>query len=533
MGLLSGNSCNIITLLPLGLDCDSINASTPEATNGYVALYITGGTPPYNVTWDNGSHGTLLTNLNSGDYTATVVDYYGDFTATTTCSVGFDSFYLEEFQNCKDNSIIYYLADIPSIFTSGKTYNLTTQQGCWVSSGTTLYTNQTFIDNFAVIQNGPFDDCIDCETPPPPPIPLPSNLCMNIAQYDATILTSLQQVNFSSASTINGYQSWTSSTPSYTIYYNTGNTRWEVSGWTSSGVPNFPFPVNYPEGTWIVSGSYSKQVTVVSGTCVSPPLRFRITKDDPSCASVNDGSITINVQSGTPPYSYSLDGVNYQNSPNVFFGLGANNYLVYVKDSLNNVATLPVILNNTNSIGNYSLNLQVSNLSVLPVVNTSITSKRWTMSVPTLPNDKTVSFTINLSAGITAKTDSSTISMLSQLKNDISGYTTGTATLSAPTTLGYTTNTVPNIGCKGDTYYTAFTNTYNATITGNGLVVIDILQKIYTPSTLTIGCPAFGSIKDTISITNVSINPQQCSTIINNTTPNTIETSRTGFVLIG
>ena len=43
MGLLSGNSCNIITLLPLGLDCDSINASTPEATNGFIALYITGG----------------------------------------------------------------------------------------------------------------------------------------------------------------------------------------------------------------------------------------------------------------------------------------------------------------------------------------------------------------------------------------------------------------------------------------------------------------------------------------------------------
>ena len=100
MALLSGNSCNIITLFPLGLQCNSINASTPQSTNGVVTLYITGGTPPYNVTWNNGSTGTLLTNLGPGDYTATVVDYYGDFTGTTTCTVEFDSFYLEQFEDC-------------------------------------------------------------------------------------------------------------------------------------------------------------------------------------------------------------------------------------------------------------------------------------------------------------------------------------------------------------------------------------------------------------------------------------------------
>ena len=125
MGLLSGNSCNIITILPMGLDCDSIDASTPEATNGFVALYITGGTPPYTVTWENGQQGTFLSNLLPGEYTATVVDYYGDFTATTTCIVGFESFYLEEFENCKDSSKVYYLADLPSTYEVGKIYELT------------------------------------------------------------------------------------------------------------------------------------------------------------------------------------------------------------------------------------------------------------------------------------------------------------------------------------------------------------------------------------------------------------------------
>ena len=117
MGLLSGNSCNIITLLPLGLDCDSINASTPDSTNGLITLYVTGGTPPYTINWSNGAQGSLLTNLLPGDYTATVIDYYGDFTGQTTCSVDYDSFYLEQFEDCENSgTFVYYVADLPSKF---------------------------------------------------------------------------------------------------------------------------------------------------------------------------------------------------------------------------------------------------------------------------------------------------------------------------------------------------------------------------------------------------------------------------------
>jgi hypothetical protein len=60
MGLLSGNSCNIITLFPLGVECNAINSSTPESSNGVVTLFVTGGTPPYNITWSNGGQGNLL-----------------------------------------------------------------------------------------------------------------------------------------------------------------------------------------------------------------------------------------------------------------------------------------------------------------------------------------------------------------------------------------------------------------------------------------------------------------------------------------
>ena len=175
MSQLSGNSCSVITVLPLGLNCSSVNASTPQSTNGSITLFITGGTPPYNISWNNGAKGSFLTNLLAGDYTATVVDYYGDFTAKTTCTVGFKSFYLEEFKNCKNSNKVYYLAELPSIFEKGKIYELTTQSGCWISSGITLYNIQTYINSFAKIESGPYVLCDVCD-PPIPPVVYPPKL---------------------------------------------------------------------------------------------------------------------------------------------------------------------------------------------------------------------------------------------------------------------------------------------------------------------------------------------------------------------
>ena len=76
MSQLSGNSCSIITLLPLGVECESINASTPISANGLISIFITGGTPPYTTTWSNGSQGSYIFNLLPGSYTATTTDYW-------------------------------------------------------------------------------------------------------------------------------------------------------------------------------------------------------------------------------------------------------------------------------------------------------------------------------------------------------------------------------------------------------------------------------------------------------------------------
>jgi len=79
------NQCNVLTIFPMGVQCVVDNPSSIQDVDGSVFLNITGGTPPYTVMWDNNNTSPLLMNLPLGSYTATVVDNFGDYTATTTC----------------------------------------------------------------------------------------------------------------------------------------------------------------------------------------------------------------------------------------------------------------------------------------------------------------------------------------------------------------------------------------------------------------------------------------------------------------
>ena len=85
MSTIDKNSCGIVTILPMGVVTFVEQPSTPTAADGTVALYITGGTSPYSITWSNGQTNTqFLSGVTVGTYTATVVDYYGDYTGSST-----------------------------------------------------------------------------------------------------------------------------------------------------------------------------------------------------------------------------------------------------------------------------------------------------------------------------------------------------------------------------------------------------------------------------------------------------------------
>ena len=79
------NECSVITIFPLGVECFTVDPTNSNSFDGAVTLGITGGTPPYEVIWENGSLAQSLSNIGVGEYSSIVTDYYGDFTAYTTC----------------------------------------------------------------------------------------------------------------------------------------------------------------------------------------------------------------------------------------------------------------------------------------------------------------------------------------------------------------------------------------------------------------------------------------------------------------
>jgi len=82
------NECGIITILPMSVVCESSPPSVWGLEDGEVSVSISGGTAPYTVTWlNNGNVSPALEMVGNGSYTATTVDFYGDYTVTVVCDI--------------------------------------------------------------------------------------------------------------------------------------------------------------------------------------------------------------------------------------------------------------------------------------------------------------------------------------------------------------------------------------------------------------------------------------------------------------
>lgn len=95
-----------------------------------------------------------------------------------------------------------------------------------------------------------------------------------------------------------------------------------------------PAFLDLPNGTYTVTVYDDNDCTVIaSGTvAVNTLMVSAALLNDISCNGANDGTLMASVSGGTPAYTYSLDGENFQDSP-VFAGLAAGTYAVTVMDS--------------------------------------------------------------------------------------------------------------------------------------------------------------------------------------------------------
>lgn len=527
----SGNTCDIITLFPMSVECSVTDAYTPFTNDGGISLVITGGTPPYSISWSNGSNSQNLTNLQVGEYTATVVDYYGDFTGTTTCTVGNVTFYLEEFESCTSpGTNLYYLANMSNQFSANTIYSLNLQSGCWISNGTLLYTAQTYYNYTATTVTGPFDTCVEC-IPTVPELLNVSGMCLttyyNNAQY---------QYQFYSGNTINGYPSWTGSSPNRLIYYNTGNTMWSITNWGPNfqGTPLLQSPVSPPIGAWTVAGS-NQPVSVSIGNC-SDTISAVVVSNVPSCVASQNGTIQVtNVIGGTPPYEYSLNNnqASYQAS-NTFTNLPSALYTVYVQDLVGNSWASVVNLQSLTNVTQYniSLNLVPANGTVIPTNNTSLSkSFVWEVSVsPSLPVGKTLTFDITHVTNVIRGSSN----VVPTITNTSATGTTGGGAYISGTTLT-TTSASTTTACSSTFTYSnyvtsAITRTYKTNIVGVGTIKGTVVNTVVTPNGSTT-CAPIGTITNNISITNVTLSNQTtCETLNPNVTPLTFGITKSGIL---
>jgi len=116
-------------------------------------------------------------------------------------------------------------------------------------------------------------------------------------------------------------------------------------------------------------------VRLKTGDCITTQLVKVIASANPVITSIeiSNTTVTVNVSGGTPPYRYSLDGINWQDS-NIFTGLHRGEAKVHVKDFYNCAPvavqiTVPNLINaitpngdNINDVIDYSILAYKKNL---------------------------------------------------------------------------------------------------------------------------------------------------------------------------
>lgn len=469
------NECEVFTLFDMGINCYTEKlASSSNSFDGILKILVTGGTPPYDYVWQGGQKTQVIGGLSPGRYGVRVVDFYGDYTATTFCTL---------------------LAVTPTPTTTPTM---------------TPTPSSTFICN---------------------------ELCLTVIPSQVTIggASTYGPWQFICNGTYNGRRTWNYNSE-YNIVWSVSRLRWELvendyitpvffdGGSIMASTSNSEVPLNL----WTFLGNVTNVYTfnMTQGTCPSSlPLNVSVSTRNTKCSGGQNctGSIIFSPLGGVPPILYSIDnGATYRSS-NIFNSLCAGTYITKAKDSTNLVISRQVsILSNTNTV---SYNVSVVSLGSLlnQSNNLSTQTSQFAINVsPPIPSGVTLTFTINMGYEIqnmgpwfnnnpSQTADFEVVPMLSKNGADISNQIVSGAT---------SVRTVNRPNCSPLlTEITTKTFTLNLTMT-NGDVITGstycMLEEI-NPS-VSNGCVS--TIESTISVytTSVLISGCYCCSVVNSNT---------------
>jgi hypothetical protein len=456
------NDCEVFTLFDMGLICNPITPPTSSSSNnGSLSVLVTGGTAPYSFYWGGGQRNQTLFNIPQGSYEVTVIDYYGDYTATTVCD-------------------LFPLTPTPTTTTT--------------------------------------------PTPTPTVTPTYPNLCLVYIGGSGTggQSVALGPIQFILNGVVNGKPTWTATylQTQLDVEWSIDNSRWEIQGWSfTSGIPVSTNTSNIPDSAWSMAGGVQAQISMTQGTCPDYiPLQSVVKTQNQTCPNANNGSITLSTSFGVPPYLYSIDnGVTYQSS-NVFNGLGASTYTVITKDSatptnntLNNTVT---ISSNQNGPINYTIGItQINTVNTSP--GTQIAT--WKVNVtPPLSAGTVISFILFAGDYKNYFTPGSgTINGITVVKKN--GSTVTPTSTQPPSTLVYD----PRAGCSP--YLSGITSSsesYNMTIGYNDVIsgTSTSILVIDNGTVATNGCATKVEQSLTVNTFSPTINGGVCNSVTNDPT---------------
>ena len=522
MSDITGNTCEIITIFPLEVECNVTNASTNLSVDGSIDLLINGGTAPYVVTWSNGQQGKTLITLSAGTYSATVVDYYGDYTATTQCEVGYDTFYLSKLTECSNPSNIIYLTNTG--FDESIVYSFNEIQGCYEFVEEILHSSESY--SALTISNQYENGCNECDPPQPSP-PAQIDMCLSNGQDT--------QYTFTYSSTdLNGNYVWTSG--SLTLSYNQNGGYWEITPWAIGGnMKLYQNPVSsYPLGAWTNYGVNSRfEWNMTSGECVGLPLSVSAQATDANCVGEN-GSVVLTGSNGTPSYAYSIQSYAIPQQSGTFINVPPGTYTGVVQDSANppNSSTVQFTIGAGTPSQTYSFYItQVGSTTTTPNnVNDSVTTTHsYDITInPPLPSGVSMDGILQIyhlreKSGDQPQPNSTVFTVSHQfLKNN----TTPISTTDTTPTTSYGTS-CGNILSPQSIYNT---NTPNITFNSGDYVRVNITQTVDL-NTLTDNCecPTKGRYMTTVKVTPEGIQGGSCNNYTTTQIQSTpVETIRQG-----
>ena len=293
------NECDVVTLFDMGIQCYPLAIPTSSTSNdGVLSILVTGGTSPYSYYWADGQRTQTLVGVSQNNYEVTVVDFYGDYTATTVCS-------------------LFPVSPTPTSTVTPTPTN----------TPAPVYPDLCLIYVGPSVSYGPIQFVINGTVNGKPTW---------TATYDGTQL----DVEWSTQNSRWEIQGWT-----FTI-----------------GIPVSVNTSNVPDSGWSIAGGSQAQLSMTQGNCPAYlPLQSVPTSQNTTCPAVNNGSITLVTNYGVSPYQYSINnGQTYQQS-NVFQGLSPSTYTVITKDSANNTLSNTVVITSLGQNANYTIGVVVDN----------------------------------------------------------------------------------------------------------------------------------------------------------------------------